>query len=593
MKKFAGWLLDADAPRLYARPEPEVHAGCQVLYRGYIANFEALLEESKKRGAPLRGASTGELFAQAYHWWGEQLQAHVLGEYAVAVFDEQRSTLVVTHDSLGLMPLFICQKRDYVAFASHLEDLLRLTGYDSLDEDYIADYLATGMLTSERTPYSNIRRLVPGQTLYLSKRRRRLFTSWDITRIEPVTLANDHEYEERLRDLLQQGVTAALRSDGRVWCELSGGLDSSSVLCTAAKAQSSRLAAVSIIYSSSRTADESPWMKAVIRQCSLPWHTLDGDESKPFSELPREFCAEPANVLVTAGLFRRYKELAESNQVKTILSGYGGDQVFCGDAPKPYHLADLLPFRLRQLVTALSDWRASDRERRGLLYVFVTNVLMPSLRYWTQRSIMRRTEAVPRWIQPRYLRKMQFETRSQYQTAPRCRSVGQQYWVERIWRSGFIAGDEPSQPFEFRYPLLYRPLVEFMLAIPWEQRLQPGQDRFLQRRALKAILPEEIRQRSDKGGPAQAEISGLRNGTVWTDLLLNHPRIVERGYVDARIWREAVNQARFGRIPSMRYFLPAATLEVWLRQLENIEQTVEPFKPSSNCERMVAMFEAN
>ena len=161
--------------------------------------------------------------------------------------------------------------------------------------------------------------------------------------------------------------------------------------------------------------------------------------------------------------------------------------------------------------------------------------------------------------------------------APRCRSVGEQYFAERIWRSQFTAGDECTQPFEFRYPLLYRPLVEFMLAIPWEQRLQPGQDRYLQRRALKGILPEMVRQRKDKAGPAEAELEGLRNKSPWTDLFLIRPRIVERRYVDARLWREAVNQARFGRIASMRHFVATATMEVWLRQLEDVRGgTLQP-----------------
>ena len=132
------------------------------------------------------------------------------------------------------------------------------------------------------------------------------------------------------------------------------------------------------------------------------------------------------------------------------------------------------------------------------------------------------------------------------------------------------AWDGGGQPFDLRFPLLYRPLVEFMLGIPWEQKLRPECDRYLHRRAMTGILPEQVRLRTDKAGPEEAQFEGLRRDSPWLDLLLTRPRVVERGYVDARRWSEAVNQARFGRIVSMRHFIAAATLEVWLQQREEV-----------------------
>lgn len=578
MKGFAGWLVEAEAASLQARPAPEMYDGCSVLYRGYIANVSTLIEESKERGEALKDTSDGQLFVKAYHWWGEKLQSRVLGEYAVAVFNKQRSSLFLTHDSLGLVPLFYSERPDGLAFASHLHDLVLLTGIQDLDEEYIADYLATCSVISARTPYAHIRRLLRGQSLHWINRRISVRKTWDITTIQPIFLGSDGEYEERLRVLLREGVAAALRSDGKVWSELSGGLDSSSVVSVAAQSGDSRLSALSIVYSSSRSADESEWMKLVVQHYGLAWHTIDADQSRPFSELPQGFCAEPISASPAAGLCRRYQALAESNGVRVMLTGYGGDQVFCGDSPKPFYLADSLPFRLRHLLTALRDWQASDAAKRSMTYHFVKNVLQPFLCYWTHRSLSSPLGTVPpSWIHPDYLGAMRLDKRSARQMAPRCRSVGEQYFAERIWRSQFTAGDECTQSFEFRYPLLYRPLVEFMLAIPWEQRLQPGQDRYLQRRALKGILPEMVRQRKDKAGPAEAELEGLRNKSPWTDLFLIRPRIVERRYVDARLWREAVNQARFGRIASMRHFVATATMEVWLRQLEDVRGgTLQP-----------------
>jgi asparagine synthase (glutamine-hydrolysing) len=571
VKCFLGWLDVSGAPKLRSFPHSEAYGRIDVLYRGYIANASALINETKKRGEVLSTGSDGELFAKAYQWWGENLQSYVLGEFAVAVFDRQRRTLLLTHDSMGLVPLFYSQRPDTISFGSHLEDLVGHLGMGELDEEYIADYLATGTVTTARTPYVSYRRLLPGESLQWINGRTTALKTWDITRIQPIRLTGDEEYEEHLRSLLQEGVTAALRTEGSVWGELSGGLDSSSVVCMAAHSGTKPLSALSIIYSSSKSADEREWMNAVVQQYTLPWHTLDADQAKPFSELPEFFCAEPASVLPFAGLFRVYKSLADSNGVRVVLTGYGGDQVFCGDSPKPYYLADNLPCQLIGLLRGVRDWQASDPERRPLAYHLWKNVLHPTASYWRGRSLSSpEVSRPPPWIDRDYHRAKRLDKRSARQAAPKCRSVGQQYHTEAIWKIGFTAGDDITQPFEFRHPLLYRPLVEFMLAIPWEHKLRPGGDRVLQRRSLKGILPEQIRLRKDKAGPAEAESEGLRHNSPWAELLLSNARIVQRGYVDALVWKEVVNQLRFGRMRSMRHFVATAAMEVWLRQLEEL-----------------------
>jgi asparagine synthase (glutamine-hydrolysing) len=576
MDRFAGELRVAGAVSLDSQPPAELHDGCQVLYCGYIANAHALIAEANRRGEVLTVASHGELFAKAYHWWGEGLQAHVLGEYAVAVFDASARSLLLTHDALGLVPLYYCRRLDTLAFASRLEDLLQLPWPD-LDEEYLADYLATCRVISARTPYAGISRLVPGQSLHWLNQRMALRTTWSIARVEPITLRSDGEYEERLRDLLRDGVKASMSGpgQGKVWCELSGGLDSTSVLSTAVHSQTAELEAFSIVYSASQSADESEWMKVAVKEFSLPWHTLDGDETRPFSELPQRFAPEPTITLAAAALRSRYQALAESHGVRVILTGHGGDQVYCGDSPRPYYLADFLPLQLYRLWSGLRGWQGCNPEGRSLLHLLLREVGRPLLSYLRHRSLTASIwDAPPPWIDPAYLRSMQLARRSLRQIAPRCPFVGQQYFAERIATTGYRAQgvNEPvSSSFEYRYPLLYRPLVEFMAAIPWEQKIRPGQDRSLERRALQGILPEPIRQRKDKRGPDEAYFEGLRIGR-WPELLVDRPRIVERGYVDGRLWRQAVSRARYGCLPTIKHFIAAATLEVWLRQLEDVRR---------------------
>jgi len=570
VKAFLGGLDLSEAVKLDCDPRAEMYDGVEVLCRGYIANPAALMQEAQRRGETLVSGSDAELFAKAYGWWRDDLQSHVLGEFAVVIFDPRCRTLFLAHDAMGLVPLFYSPRRETIAFGSHLEHLLTRFGIGALDEEYVADYLATGSVATERTPYIDFRRLLPGESLKWVDGRMMRLKTWDIARVQPITLKDDREYEEHLRRLLDDAVTAASRADGNVWVELSGGLDSSTVACVAAHLGAKPAGALSIVYSTSSSADERKWINTVVQERGLPWFALDADEARPFSELPDHFCAEPAGVLPFAGLFRRYKDLAEANNVRVVLTGYGGDQIFCGGSPKPYYIADHLPFRLRDLLRDIRAWQAGDPARRPFAYHLWRHVLIPSANRWMGRSLSRpEVSRPPAWIRSEYGREKRLQRRSARQVAPKCGSVGLQYQVEAVWKIAFTAGDDVTQGFEFRHPLLYRPLVEFMLAIPWKHKFCPESDRVLQRRALAGILPAPISARTDKAGPAEAEAEGLRHNSPWAELLLRDARVVERGYVDARAWTHVVNQMRFGRMSSMRHFIATAALEIWLRQLES------------------------
>lgn len=516
------------------------------MFYGYIANRRELLRY-------LPGAETEEdLMLRAWRRWGLELQARVLGEYAAAFRDGAET--VLTGDALGLRPLYYSFDGRELRCAPRLEAL----GTGEIDETYVADYLATGTHAGERTPYRHIRRLLPGRTLVLRDGRLTQHRTWDLSRVRPLVLRDPREYEERFRSLLAEGVAATMDGVSGVWSELSGGLDSSSIVAMAGRP----LPTLSIVYSRTRGADERKWIRAVREAFGLEGHEIDFDETPPFSELP-ESCAAPTPALAVAPLYRRYEELLSACGVRVLLSGEGGDHVLLANAPEPHHLAD--PFARGELRRGWNDvrrWTAASPDRRSALYRLFRNVLSPITDRALGRSLRDgERRGVPPWLRLR--------ARAADAAAPG-RDVGSQYFSE-LMRPVSLLGinrHRLARSFEFRCPLLHRPLVEFLHAIPWERKLHPQQDRFLQRRALKGILPEVVRRRGDKRGPEQAYADGLR-GSPWLPLLTDRPQIVERGWVDGALWSQAVDQARFGRTHSLGHFLAAATLEIWLRTRAN------------------------
>jgi asparagine synthetase B (glutamine-hydrolysing) len=164
MKGFHGYLAGGT---LHAARGPdsstaEEHLGCQVLVRGYIADRASLCRELGLDAT--RRFSDGELLVHAFRHWGRDLQAHVLGEYAVVILDQKTGDALLTHDALGITPLFYAQRASGLSFATDLIDLVDEEASASLDESHLASFMALGFITSERTPYLSIQRLLPGQS---------------------------------------------------------------------------------------------------------------------------------------------------------------------------------------------------------------------------------------------------------------------------------------------------------------------------------------------------------------------------------------------------------------------------------------------
>ena len=554
MSDFAGRLGDARPPRLEGAVE--THLGCDVVVHGYVSNGAA--------------ATAAGSIAAAYRRFGEELQRHVHGEYAAAVVDRRSGRALLTHDALGLVPLFYEAGSQGVVFTT----ALGLLASDALDERYIADWLAFGMITGARTPYNRVRRLLPGQSLVWSGSRLESRTTWSLNDVEPLRLSSDADYEERFRGELDAAVCGALDSGGRTWISLSGGLDSSAVACAAASAGERDVAAFSVVCANWPEADEREWMRAVVERCGMPWHTVDIETMLPFAELPSHSYAEPAEAVIEEARIRAQNALLREHGGRVMLTGHGGDAVLCASPGHvPRHLADpLFAGHPLQALRALAAWRRGTKTGRSHIHWLLHGLAAPALRHLRRRRLLAvdLRRPLPPWLRPDYTDAMDLQRRVQRQLAPRARLPGLQTLWHDLWLLSLANAMVPRTAlgFEVRNPLLSLPLVQFMAAVPWEQKLRPDCDRYLQRRAQRGVLPESVRTRTDKGNGNPLLVEGLRRSRDWIPYLCDDPLIARHGIVDADAWRNGVLQASVGQTHDDKFLLAAIALEVWLRQRE-------------------------
>jgi asparagine synthase (glutamine-hydrolysing) len=569
---FAG-SVDISAPaRSSGGIDPGV-PGCRLWWRGFLANRGTLLTE-----LGLEPSTPDErLVAQAYRRWGAAVQAHLLGEYGLVVWDQATESLLLTHDALGVVPLYYSVRAHRIYFGSHLSLLATLIPGPDFDDSYIAEFLLHGECLGERTIYRDVRRLGVGRTLHYRQSGRSHqsglseLQTWSLGDIPELRYRDPRDYDEQFRQLVQLAVSTAV--DGRTWSELSGGLDSSTIACTAHHLGVRDFATISVIYPTSTTSDELPWIRIVQAEKGFPRHLIDGAKHKPFSVLPNRIIEEPSRLHIAWPIFSEYETLLRAHGVGVLLSGFGGDQVLFGETDYPIHVADhVRRLRLISAVRQVAGWPTTAGER-SLTHRVLTTAAIPAWSYLRGHPIRYQYEGQRcSWVCPDLLRQTGVDEGGICAPTPRMPTVRGQAYYEQIWRMAAGAGQSWGQnttAVRWRYPLLYRPLVEFMYSLPRQQQVMPGQDRVLQRRALAGILPEQTRTRRTKSGPAQAIYEGLRANREVCQLLTDRPLIAQRGYVEQTAWRTAVQAAQFGVVRSSAAFEAAVSLEMWLRQQEN------------------------
>ncbi len=569
----AGFLIRVDgrsADWLAATRQPGRSAGLLVWLDGFIAEPGRLARE-----LDVADPAPEALLAHAWRRWGDQLQAHVLGEYAAAIVDPRERRLFATGDALGLRPVYWRRLPAGVVAASDLAAVVGTLESVEVDETYVATHLLSAGHRPDATPYRLVRRLAPGHSLAVDAEGvARGRQTWRLADAPPLAEADPDAVEEQFRATLDRAIAAHLDTPAATLSELSGGLDSSTIAAVAWRrgCNARPRALVSVTYGVSADADERPWMDALLAQCPYRSLRLDGDDHAPFSMFPAAFVAAPGTAISFAALAKAYEATATAEGASIVLSGNGGDHVLMGEAPPPLFMADdLATGRWGAMLSAARAWGEAG-ERRSVGYHLTNHALRPLIARLAGRTVTPSTlPRTPPWLSPRLARLgASSGLRSASEGMRAARTVAEQQFIERVASFSDTAGHNFQgnvRAFAYRYPLLFVPLVELLFRTPVAQLARPGVDRRLHRRALRGILPEPIRLRRGKRGPDAAVFRGLRANREWLDLLSHEPRLVAEGYVEPQAWSRVVEIAAAGHMQLISLFLQAATLEYWLRNL--------------------------
>ena len=518
------------------------------------------------------------LVLAAYERWGAAFLPRIVGDFALSLWDPAQRTLILARDPFGVRPLYYLKTNDELIWSSTLTSLLALPRLQcDVNDDYVAGCLALYPELAS-TPYRNIHAVEPGQVVIVKDRHIQTRRFWRPAENDEIRYAKDEEYEEHFRQLFREAVMCRLRSDRPIWSELSGGLDSSSIVFMADRIQADgRLAAppittLSFVDNPSATFFDHRFIEVVERERGREGIHLDGGGHWIRLAAPADgFVVTPLTSLCVATLHKRVWQSMSDAGARVLLSGLGGDQVTWSNLEPGPELCDLLVERKPVLLhRRLQVWSEATRiPYAQLLWQEVVLPFLPlSLRARFQNQIQ-----LSSWLDRGFVERMRIGERLVLPSDPfGFKLPSKRIQSSRIWYIVMnVARGEywEHAAYEKTYPFLHRPLVEFLMNVPMGQKLRPDETRSLMRRALKDLLPKRILERRSKGTTGEALCRGLANEWPAIRPLLDDSRLARRGYVDLDGLRQALNRARHGMEFNISSLLQALALEVWLRSLEH------------------------
>ena len=205
-----------------------------ITYNGEIYNFLELRRELEAQGAVFRTESDTEVILAAWQAWQEDMLLRFNGMWALAIFDTHTGHLFLARDRFGIKPLLYAMSPERLVFASEQRAIVQ-SGLITASVDIgVARRLlidAFGIEGSERTLCNEISRLQGGHSMWLRDRKLSVRRWWCTLDHLPALPKTEGERVERFRELFQDAVALRMRSDVPIGTCLSGGFDSSAVIC--------------------------------------------------------------------------------------------------------------------------------------------------------------------------------------------------------------------------------------------------------------------------------------------------------------------------------------------------------------------------
>jgi asparagine synthase (glutamine-hydrolysing) len=554
-----------------------VHGDLAVAVSGVIDNGADLIADLGRRRADFDSHGQSWIAAvllEGYATWQSDLFTRVVGDFVVSVWDGRRQQVVIARDALGVHTCFYSSRRnrDDVIWSDRLRLLLDNTGgYEDVDPAYLADFIV-GEPELGSSPFRQVKQVPPGELLVVQDGAVRGRRYWHFDLSRTLLGSAPGSVDDQFRQQFRRAVERRLEPNRPVVAELSGGYDSGSIVCVAdallkdSSNVSSPLHTVSYIV-------EGPGGEEELRLAL----TVQERTGRPYLHVREtQFAADATGAEGAIGLIPIYPysnaftaeavAYMDSIGARTLLRGIGGDVMLWSMVKYPPELADyVISWQWRRLQRDAFRWaRALERTYYDVMAYVVRQVV----RHVRRRSPHRGFSSMP------FLTKATRERPSSIDpwpaiftnaesALPSKRIEGQNLFATILAVS---SGRDQEWPIRVRYPFLDRQLIELCLAIPTNQKIQPGEMRLLHRRALSEYLPAPVVRRNKKIVMGSHHAKALHNEQPRIKSLEKDGlRLADLGLIDAKAFFKVATQPCLASNEQTSDILTVVAAEHWLR----------------------------
>ena len=362
--------------------------------------------------------SDADLVLVVFRDYGLAALEKLEGEFALVIFDPENSCLVALRDHLGSWPIYWTYHNQEVYISNNLQ-LLARRKKAAINRDFLASFLmfsyAFVELATETTAFTDIRRILPGKLLSLHPQGR-VTQHWHwnwLNQIQPRQNINIEEAASQFIHIFRQAIAERIR-EGNIASHLSGGMDSSAVVCIGRDlVKNKRLITLSLVYKMRSLVGETDYIQMVIDQRGgIEPHFVDGDKALDFQWFKETIPEhdEPYPGLFHLAMEKVLVDLASQLDVTTILTGGGAELIVEGNR---YHLADLLRRgRWQKALQIARQWaQAKNVSTWSILSQLAVEPLIPPHLREGFGTLLRRgygswpklgSFAIPPWILPQF-----------------------------------------------------------------------------------------------------------------------------------------------------------------------------------------------
>jgi asparagine synthase (glutamine-hydrolysing) len=542
-----------------------------TVFNGEIFNFVELRAELQGLGHQFRTRSDTEVIVHAYEEYGDRFVEHLIGQFAIALWDVRRQRLLLARDRVGIRPLFYTTSGGRLLFASEIKAILAVAPETAaLDEQGLAQVFTFWGTVGQRTVFKGIRSLPPGHFLVVEKGTERLESYWDWTfppGLGRTDLSLD-EAAEMLHTLLTGVVREQLRSDVPVGAYLSGGVDSSGIAALA-REHVGTLQTFSLTFEDPEF-DESGYQRQMAEHLGVTHSAIRctaGDIGNVFPDLIRH-TETPVLRTAPAPLMLLARHVREHG-FKVVLTGEGADEVFGGydlfkegkirrfwarqpdSAWRPLLFARLYPYLARSPVANRHFARLFFGQRLEEIH---DPFYAHATRWSTTRGIFRLLS--PEMQASLAGAKPEEELRQQLpaQFSAWSELARDQYIEVKTLLEGYLLssqGDRVSlaHSVEGRVPYLDHRVIEFVNVLDPRYKLRGLREKVLLRRSLARIVPDPILKRVKQ--PYRAPDSRCffqgEQPLPYVQELLSESNLRRTGYFHTEAVNRLLEKCRTGR----------------------------------------------